>query len=329
MALSAGFIDEHIALWRHTLKGSYYSFRWKWPSRIFRHDPLQSIAIILKNNELLSRNGSEGRRLIDAAAQEIVNNNTEAHDYARFYFRPRTPTQFRIEGIMKPLHMKYGTQAPMLGMMVFDARKILQIEGVQFSTCNMQRSEKRVGNDEEFFRDRMDFEKIYHLGGINGDYSILAKRCAEILLPSPFNVTGFLQHIICRSNAERETLLYLIGDELSELWREKIIVSDDMKVFERRHTYVESVQLDSEGIVYQLSPQLNNEKIKVEIKITNLSNSVNTLSYVNESMFARPPNKLKWRTPKNIPSGNYIVEVKLENRSAYKNNLQVVQSQPF
>ena len=71
MALSDEYIDAHTLKWQRHLSQSYYKFRVKWPSRAFRHDPIEAIALILNDDELLSRNHSQGRRVLDLSLIHI------------------------------------------------------------------------------------------------------------------------------------------------------------------------------------------------------------------------------------------------------------------
>lgn len=99
MGLSANFIQAHVAKWEASLAATYRSYRTKWPSRLFHHAPVQNAAAILRRGELLSRIDSEGIRPFDIAGQNVIALRDRAHSFARLYFRPRTPTQYYIEGI--------------------------------------------------------------------------------------------------------------------------------------------------------------------------------------------------------------------------------------
>jgi ssDNA thymidine ADP-ribosyltransferase, DarT len=125
MALSDKFISLHITTWEKNLSGPAYPHRAKWPSRLFHHAPLENDANILKSAKLLSRNDSNNIRVRDVAAASVIDNNLRAHKFVRLYFRPRTPTQYYIEGIQKAGECHYGdtSHAPVLIMFVLDAKK--------------------------------------------------------------------------------------------------------------------------------------------------------------------------------------------------------------
>lgn len=105
MALSQAVIQAHIADWEPRLSSTFYSHRRHWPSRLFRHEPLENILSILHAGHLLSRNDANASNAIvnDIAPADILNANTLSHQYVRLYFRPKTPTQYHIEGIREPV----------------------------------------------------------------------------------------------------------------------------------------------------------------------------------------------------------------------------------
>lgn len=123
MALSDGKIGAHIVAWEAKLRPTLYSHRRHWPSRLFRHEPLENIVKVLGTGQLLSRNDASaaGEIANDIAPEEIIAANPQAYEHVRLYFRPKTPTQYHIEGIREPCDFFMGKHAPVLYMMVFDA----------------------------------------------------------------------------------------------------------------------------------------------------------------------------------------------------------------
>lgn len=135
MGLSEQTITSHINTWKLRYKNS---FREQWPAHLFRHEPLENAVTIIKTGALLSRNDATGLIVNDIAPENIINARDVAHSSARLYFRPQSPTQFRIEGIRKPHEYIEGKHAPVLILFVFDAKTILTQDGVRFSNGNMQ-----------------------------------------------------------------------------------------------------------------------------------------------------------------------------------------------
>jgi hypothetical protein len=272
MGLTAPQIDAHIAHWKAALRASYRSYRDKWPSRLFHHAPLENAVAILQSGQLLSRRDTRALGIRDVAAQAVVNSTSTAHRFCRLYFRPRTPTQFYIEGVRKNHECwngELGAHAPILYMFVFSAQTVLALPDTNFSNGNMQSPYTTYGPTLEDFQ-QLDFTKIYHEGGIAGDHSIITARCAEVLAPSPLPLEGHLQFILCRSRAERQTLLHQLGDAADD-WADLIRVSDDMQVFQREFCYVEEVSIATRGVVFRLHPRVAYAPILVQVEATRVS----------------------------------------------------------
>lgn len=153
MALILESVDAHIARWRTELERSRYPHRKHWPERLYHHAPLENAVAILRDGALRSRNDRRNRRQRDIAAPGVLENSTFAHNYVRLYFRPRTPTQFQIEGIRRDGDCKYGADAhaPVLVMFALDARSVLTRADVQFSDRNMQLNSAQPGCNQSYF----------------------------------------------------------------------------------------------------------------------------------------------------------------------------------
>ncbi|MER8753835.1 DUF4433 domain-containing protein [Mesorhizobium sp. M1050] len=302
--------------WEANLDRPYYSFRKKWPSRLFHHAPLENAVDILRDGCLRSRQDPKNTKRRDVAGVGVIDARTHAHNSARLYFRPRTPTQYHIEGIRKSNECNYGpgAHAPLLFMMVFDARAVLSQEGVMVSDRNMQLGDACPSDQDAYF-EAIPFGKVYHEGGIGGDRTIIAHRCAEILVPSPLILDGSLQWVYCRSVAERSTLLHLLGPTAKN-WLSRIIVSDDLLVFLRDFVFVEDVTIGPEGLVFQLNPRRDLAEVDVQITAQN-SKGVVLVNFGNKAMKARPAGAKRWRIEAKFPSGTYHVQVRLEQHLAF------------
>jgi hypothetical protein len=311
MGLTAAVLEAHIAEWEERLAGSFSGHRGKWPSRLFHHAPIENAALILRDAALLSRLDSEGRRVRNVAASGVIQARGRAHHFARLYFRPRTPTQFHIEGIRKPSEIYQGAHVPILVMFVFDARKVLTATGVRFSDSNMQSSYAREGNDDQFFRS-IDWTSVYHEGpfGTNETH-VIARRCAEVLAPSPFSIVDNLQWIYCRSQAERTMLLALLGAG-SRRWRDMIRVSDDIRVFEKKYTYVDAVSLQSTGLLFRLAPRTDGQKVKIRIDVWD-SKGAHCAVYDSNDFSPVPLTNTRWLLKRELKPDLFRVCIKLED----------------
>lgn len=321
MALSKDFVEAHVTKWEQALNTPWYPYRNKWPSRLFHHAPIENAVKILADGNLRSRDDPRNQKAKDVAAAGVIEARKHAHDSARLYFRPRTPTQFHIEGIRKTGECSYGedAHAPVLIMMVFNARSVLTLPTIKFCDRNMQLGAANPSDTEEYFL-AIPFDKVFHVGGIGGDRSIIEHRCAEVLAPSPMPLKDHLQWIFCRTTAERETLLHLLGGKQAP-WLSKIVVSEDLSVFERRFVFVDYVGISHEGVSFQLSPRDDAKPIDVRVQAWDKAGA-EVISYRNPEMLAHPSATVKrWRVAKALTNGIYLVHIDLEGHLAYRGYL--------
>jgi ssDNA thymidine ADP-ribosyltransferase, DarT len=319
MGITADRARQHILEWQEKLTAPAYAHRARWPSRLFHHAPIENAASILRDGQLLSRNDSQERRKLDVAGASVIQNRILAHQFARLYFRPRTPTQYHIEGVRSPSDYYDGAHAPTLVMLIFDSLRILTQEGVGFSTGNMQASLTPHGFNDEFF-DSVDFAKVFHQGGIGGDYSIINCRCAEVLVPSPMPIADVITSIYCRSEAERMTLLHDLGPRQRRKWGDRIQVSDDLRVFEKRFTFVEHVSLQHNGVVFRLHP--SPQKVALNIKVWKWGGR----PVFEKSLSALPTiptdrDKTSWITSAKLDDGEYRVQITIEGCRVFEDRI--------
>jgi hypothetical protein len=326
MGITDARASRHIAEWESRLSVGAHTHRSRWPSRLFHHSPIENTARILTDGYLLSRHGSTTHRKLDVADTSVIQHRDTAHQFARLYFRPRTPTQFHIEGVRKQGDYYNGdpsAHAPTLVMLIFDSRTILTRDGVRFSTGNMQSFDAMHGDTDEFF-DTIEFMKVYHEGGKGGDRSITHCRCAEVLAPSPMLIADSLTSIYCRSAAERMTLLHELR-AASEIWKDRIFVSDDLRVFEKRFVFVESVSLQHDGVVFQLHPSAYPVAVQIEVWT---ETGAQFAEFSWSAMSAVPNTGNAWRAPVVLANGVYIVRIALEGCRAFEARL-LVEDVPF
>lgn len=326
MALSKAFVAAHIAKWQAELKSASYPHREKWPSRLFHHAPIENAVQILRSGQLLSRNDSGDIRTRDVAAVGVIDASHRAHRYVRLYFRPRTPTQYHIEGIRRPADCRFGPQAhaPILVMFVFAAEPVLVAPDVRFSDENMQTGVVE-GDTEAYFND-IPFLKVFHEGGTGGDASITKHRCAEVLPASPMNLDGTLQWIYCRSEAEKAFLIHLLGADAVR-WLPRILVSDDLRVFEKTFPFVESVSISKTGVIFALNPRRDHQPLSVRVSAWTADGAA-VVNFFRPDLSARPPTGGNWRVSHDFAPGRYRVEIEVDAHLAYRSYL-VLDEHPF
>lgn len=326
MGLSAEVVEAHIDSWEDRLSKGNRPYRRNWPSRLFRHEPLENAIDVLQSGQLLSRRDAQGQIKCDIAPEEIINATDAAHAFARLYFRPKTPTQYRIEGIRKPDEVYQGRHATVLVMMVFDARGILTDSATRFSDGNMQSPITYVGSTDAEF-EALHFDHIFHEGAYDtsslvGD-DIRRRRCAEVLLASPHPLENSLQAILCRSSAERATLLHLLGEQSARRWSDKVRVYTQPGIFQNEWAYMSELNGGPEGVSFTIHPRRIRASVRFSLRVTDDNGNV---------VFVTGPEELdpaaRWRVERDLPPGRYVAQCKIEGCLAYKAPF-VVDELPF
>jgi len=316
MALSRDFVRDHIARWEAQLQNPFQPHRAKWPRRLFHHSPLENVVQILTAGVLRSRQDPANHRAYDVAGAGVIDARVEAHEYVRMYFRPNTPTQYHIEGIRRPSDCDYGVHAhaPMLVMLLLRAEHVLTQPDVQFSDRNMQLGGVNTGNTEQFFAS-IPFQYVFHEGGIGGNRDIVAHRCAEVLAVSPLLLHDSLEAICFRSEAEKTTALSLLGNAANQ-WRDRMWVSEDLKLFQRRFPFVRSASITRAGLILSLNPRHDMGMIDLKVLVRDTNGRVVLDRWYNQ-LPSVPPQGDKWRVGDGFADGLYTIEIKIEDRLAF------------
>lgn len=315
MGLSPDVVRAHIDKWEKRLGRGNRPYRRHWPARLFRHEPLENAVKILQSGVLLSRRDAAVGIERDIAPADIIATRMAAHGLVRLYFRPKSPTQYHIEGIRKPNELYQGRHAPVLVIMIFQAEHILTHPGVEFSDGNMQAYDTVTGSTEEEFQ-LIPFNLVYHEGAFDPHSAqgadIIRRRCAEVLLPSPLRLPGNLQGVLCRSPAERATLLHLLGNS-ADRWSERIRVYAEPGLFESRYAYLNTVDGGPEGVVFTLNPRRDGVSVTTTMWVWDDNG--------NQRMHFGPkelnPAK-RWISRKSLEPGTYLARFKLEGCLAYE-----------
>jgi len=315
MGISAAVIEGHIEYWQKRLKSGAWPYRQHWPSRLFRHEPIENAVKIIKDGRVLSRNQAGQNIPRDIAPHDIIGRRDLAHSSVRLYFRPRTPTQYHIEGIKKPGEYYQGRHAPVLIVFIFDMRKILSRLDVHFSDGNMQSDSADVLNTDAEFQN-LSFEHIYHEGsfpsGSATGQTIKNRRCAEVLVPDRLPLNNSLRGILCRTPAERATLLHLLGDSADQ-WRPRIRTYTEPGIFQREFTHMESVDVSDSAVRFNIHPRRDGQPVSAEMWIFG-ENGGTALHMGAKDL---DPSS-RWSVKHKLGQGRYVARFHLENCLAYE-----------
>ena len=228
--------------------------RW-WPDYLFHFTDITNAVRILNDRELVSRATIKNRRqdFIDAASPSIIDNtDRQWQNYVRLYFRPRTPTQFANEGIRPPVSFQYGAHCPIPVYFLFQSTPILCRADSLFSDGNLAAGAEPMHSSDEF--QSIPFNMVYHdtVLGEPEKRSVVYRRNAEVIVPDRLDLAT-LKLVVCRSDAEHQTLMSMLPPPVRKQWGNRITVRPGLRLFFKMWTFIETVQLSSEKIVFHFN----------------------------------------------------------------------------
>lgn len=233
-------------------------FQHTWTKFIFHFSDIHSIISILNSGKLYSREKAINLGLMenDNANSNVIDNTVEQYkSYVRFYFGAKTPTQYMNEGVKLKQSIQNNAHCPVPVFLLFDFVRLLSIENVSFSNGNIAVNNPEIYSDAQDLN-RLEFTNIYHHEALpNNDFRkhVMYCRNAEVLVPHEVDVYDYLRYVYVRSEAERETLLYGLDDEIKKNIRDRIIVFSKDGLFFAKELFINSVKLQNSNIVVNLS----------------------------------------------------------------------------
>lgn len=203
----------------------------EWKGSIYHFSHIENAVEIIKNRKIQSRNKAN---IKGDAAGNVVHRRGDAHDYARFYFRPQTPTQFYNEFLGKNQTDKFFDKARNLGfpkcpVPIFFKFSLKEVLFKNENKCcvsngNMQKNATQFKPVEQML-DKFNFQFLYSdIGDGLGNYMNYSQQ--EFLVKDELSFKkGELNdfEIVCPSEADRTLLLNLLGNEHKDIFS-KIVV---------------------------------------------------------------------------------------------------------
>lgn len=229
-----------------------------WPDFVWHYSEIENVAKILLGGRIYSREQLIARGIIttEIAQRAIIDQSDWCHPYVRLYFRPCTPTQHAIEGIRRPEEIIRNAHCPAPVFLLFDSRDLLTRANCEFTDCNFARFGYDKGDTAKFLSG-LNFRDIYHdapTGALTSDRkrTIIGARCAEVLFRDELDLDS-LKEVVCRTPAERSTLLRLLGGEARQ-WHPIVRVArPNERIFFREYTYVKEVRLLEDSVQLEFS----------------------------------------------------------------------------
>ncbi len=234
-----------------------------WMKYLYHFTDVHNIPGILRSGMILSRSDAKDQNLMqsDNASRSVIDITVGSHKrYARLYFRPKTPTQYHNEGY-KPQAVRNSqidASCPVPVFLLLDLNKTLNLEGASFAEKGIAGSRSEIRSGEDSFR-KLHFEKIYHDGPYDkeSEGDIKEYRLSEVVREYGFPIEGLLKGIMCRSEAERETLLQILNDDAPqsyEKYKRLVIYNPNVSLFFNNGIFVKKAYIDSEKrIVLELN----------------------------------------------------------------------------
>lgn len=241
----------------------------------------------------------------DNANAGVIAQSAESHTLVRFYFRPLTPTQYINEGI-KPVALRGSAHCPVPVFFFFDLEKLLRREGTRFSQGGMN---KRAPDQPTLYTRPQDLKRlpateIYSVGSYNKETHghLKDRRHAEIVTADPLPIDHYLAGVVCRSPAERETLLESLSERTRRKYERKTFVYSTAGLFYRRWPYVEAVDLSEDGVVrFRMSPEYEQQGVfQYELRLRSLPSEIDFAGQGSYDYTKHLP--LRIRTPAGVTS---------------------------
>lgn len=247
-----------------------------WPNFLYHFTDVQNASSILYSGWIYSREQAEAKKIManDNASRAVIDATVVEHQcFGRLYFRPLTPTQYHNEGY-KPIAVRksdLNASCPVPIFFCMSAAATLNYPGTQFAERGIAGSRESVKQGVIEF-DKLNFDKIYHDGWIDDtNRDIIEYRHSEVIREQGFPVEPLLRCILCRSVAERETLLFLLKQysvRLYNTYKDKIYFKPTLKCFYHNGIYVKNVMI-RDG---RLEIQFNDPELRM------VKNDINTVA---------------------------------------------------
>jgi len=163
---------------------------------------------------------------------------------------------------------------------------------------------------------REDKQSIYFISIAHSLFTkaleIVHRRCAEVLLPSPLQLQGHLQAILCRSPAERVTLLHLLGDSANQ-WSDRTKTFIQPGLFKNLYAYLNTVDGGPDGMDFTFHARRDGASVRTEMWVWD--------SEGNQVMHFDPTDldaSGSWTVKESLEPGKYTVRFKVEECLAYE-----------
>lgn len=247
-----------------------------WPLFLFHYTDLSNAIKVLQTGALLSRQQaiSAGLLQLSSASPKVLDHTDQRFlDCVRLYFRPKTPTQYRHEGFKDLVSLSKSdfpdAHCPVPVFFLFSSAQVLSAHGVCFSDGNLSVRSPKIFSSAPELRD-LPWEKIYHNKWMKDEekQDIKYHRCAEVIIPKRLELEN-LKYIICRSRAEKDTLLNLLSHALRNQYAPIITATQGINCFFRKWTFIRDVATSDSQFAIGFSPETESKgtyRLSVDVR---------------------------------------------------------------
>jgi len=299
------------------------------PRFVYHFTHMGNAVNILKEGAILSRHKANESCLmtVDNASGDVLSHTNERwKTYVRFYFRPKTPTQYSNEGIRSKSNMNdLNAHCPVPVFFLFDSKEMLTREDSKFSYGNLAVTNEAFSDSDKF--KEMPFRYIYHEGSYdpNNEYFIKNNRHAELIIPNECSLDS-LKVILCRSAAEKETFLNSLDIHTWSKYKDIVHVDTRNDFFYGQYTYVEDANLTKDNIVLNINKGRNNPIFDAYLEILEDSSKIK-YTWRNEEY--SPVQNQSFSLVNLKDSTRYTVKFFLDKRLAYHGEFMDEDYLPF
>lgn len=306
---------------------SWLGSRTWWPSFIYHFTDVKNAVNVLNLGFLYSRDEAIAQSLVvqDSASSRIIDNTQDGlTSYVRFYFRPLTPTAYMNEGFRPQSLLYQGAHCPVPVYFLFDLCEVIALNDASFSDGSLARKEHRLLYSSDDFRS-LPFHDIYHNRGWANESparidELKNRRHAEVIYPNRIAL-DHVKYIVCRSQAEYETLNTLLSQSVWNRWKSKVAVSKNRKLFNCEWLFINEVSMKKDnvkiGFNFPARPQFNGPFF-LRVDITdNVSGTTGYYEQKYQDIVRELPGPQLTLDLSEFSSSNYTVRVSIDTLLAY------------
>ena len=241
----------HQAAQPHT---NHYS-DW-WPDYLFHFTDITNAISIIESGNLLSRTEAVRTNAMkhDNASRDVIRRTNRAYqNYVRFYIRPKTRMQYRVEGVRS----EGGAHVPIPVFFLFRPGEILSQPGVLFSDDNVAEDSTNIYCQLTDL-DKIPFRLVYPRK--------IAYKDPEVLLPSPLRLPCLeVVEIYLRSDAEKQTLTSQLNPQTVSKWDIRTDSEWDDTLYYHKETYIKNVTVDGSNYLFEINEAPLMSKFRVTV----------------------------------------------------------------